>query len=78
MCCNFSCNEGDINALHKKEMLEAAEKAKEEYLKDHPEVEDIDMKYDPVKLLEKCKYSYLSGKNKDENFTISVAMMKIL
>ena len=47
-------------------MLEAAEKAKEQYLKDHPEAENIDMKYDPIKLVEKCKYLYSLLKNEVE------------
>ena len=36
-------------------MKEAAEAAREQFIKEHPEAADIDMKYDPVKLLNKCK-----------------------
>ena len=36
-------------------MKKAAEEAKQQYLKDHPEVQDIDLKYDPLKLIENCK-----------------------
>ena len=34
---NFSCNEQNMEKLHQKEMEKAARKAKEEYLREHPE-----------------------------------------
>nr|KAG5689767.1 hypothetical protein BaRGS_031168 [Batillaria attramentaria] len=42
------CGEGDMNMVHQREMEEAAQKAKEEYLRDHPEAADINLKYDPM------------------------------
>ena len=43
-------------------MKEAAIAAKEKYLEDHPECADIDMKFDPNKLVEECKFlHYLIG-----------------
>lgn len=38
--------------MHQKEMEEAYKKATEEYLKLHPEAKDIELKYDPKKLLD--------------------------
>ena len=48
--------------LHKDEMLEAAEKARQEYLHNHPEA-NTDLKYDPVKLLEKSAYDSIEVLN---------------
>jgi hypothetical protein len=51
-----------MKQLHLKEMKEAAIAAKEKYLEDHPECADIDMKFDPNKLVEECKVlHYLIG-----------------
>ena len=44
-----------MNQLHMKEMREAAIEAKEKYIEDHPECADIDLKFDPIKLVEECK-----------------------
>ena len=55
----FRCDEEDITKLHTEEMMKAAEDAKQEYLKDHPDVDIDNLKYDPVKLLDKCKHSAL-------------------
>ena len=56
MCLFFSCNEDSMKKLHLKEMKEAAVAAKEKYLHDHPECAEIDLKFDPIKLVEECKY----------------------
>lgn len=56
-CKNFSCNEGDMNKLHREEMLKAATEARDKYLQDHPEAADINLKYDPLQHIEECKYS---------------------
>lgn len=45
-----------MKKLHLKEMKEAAVAAKEKYLHDHPECAEIDLKFDPIKLVEECKY----------------------
>ncbi|KAK6181366.1 hypothetical protein SNE40_009232 [Patella caerulea] len=45
-------NAEDANTLHVKEMEEAAVTAKRKYLEDHPEAANIEMKYDPQKLVD--------------------------
>jgi hypothetical protein len=48
-----SCKQNsDVEEIHKKEMQEAYKKATEEYMALHPEAKDIELKYDPKKLLE--------------------------
>ena len=37
-------------------MEDAAKKTREQYLEEYPEALDIELKYDPAKLLEKCKH----------------------
>ncbi|XP_061173242.1 uncharacterized protein LOC133182415 [Saccostrea echinata] len=46
------CNQGDMNKLHREEMLKAATEARDKYIQDHPEAADIDLKYDPLKHIE--------------------------
>jgi hypothetical protein len=41
-----------VEEVHKNEMESAYKKATEEYMALHPEAKDIEMKYDPKKLLE--------------------------
>ena len=41
-----------MGEIHQNEMEEAYKKATEEYMKLHPEAKEIELKYDPKKLLE--------------------------
>jgi hypothetical protein len=45
-----------MNKLHQEEMLKAAVEARDKYLLEHPEAADINLKYDPMKHIEECKY----------------------
>ena len=56
----FSCNQGDMNKLHRDEMLKAATEARDRYLREHPEARDINLKYDPLKHIQECKYCYMT------------------
>lgn len=47
-----NCNEGDMNKLHREEMLQAATEARDKYLQDHPEAAEINLKYDPLQHIE--------------------------
>ena len=38
----------DVDLLHKKEVKKGAQKAKEDYIEDHPEIGDIDIDFDPL------------------------------
>ncbi|KAK3093829.1 hypothetical protein FSP39_020705 [Pinctada imbricata] len=49
-------NEGDMNKLHREEMEKAALEAKAQYLLDHPEATEMELKYDPLKHLDGCKF----------------------
>ena len=54
--CVFRCNEGDMNKLHQEEMERAAEEAKNEYLRDHPEAAVINLKHNPVEHIQYSKF----------------------
>lgn len=44
-----------MNKLHQEEMERAAEEAKKEYLREHPEAADINLKYNPVEHIQNSK-----------------------
>ncbi|XP_070182008.1 E3 ubiquitin-protein ligase RNF216-like isoform X2 [Littorina saxatilis] len=50
------CGEGDMNKVHQQEMERAAAMAKAEFLKDHPEAADIDLKYNPENLIHNSQF----------------------
>ena len=52
----FRCNEVDMNKLHQEEMERAAEEAKNEYLRAHPEAAQVNLKYDPVKYIHTSQF----------------------
>ncbi|CAC5400493.1 RNF216 [Mytilus coruscus] len=58
-----NCNEDSMRKLHLKEMKEAAIAAKEKYLEDHPEYAEIDLKFDPIKLVE----DFAAAQEEDED-----------
>ncbi|XP_033735539.1 uncharacterized protein LOC117324038 [Pecten maximus] len=62
-------NYQDSSELHVKEMEAAAEEARQQYLKDHPEAKDMVLKYDPVNHIEDVKKNptYMWGGGRHEN-----------
>ncbi|XP_071162656.1 E3 ubiquitin-protein ligase RNF216-like [Mytilus edulis] len=61
-----NCNEDSMKKLHLKEMKEAAVAAKEKYLHDHPECAEIDLKFDPIKLVE--EFAAAQEEDEDEEY----------
>ncbi|XP_060070591.1 uncharacterized protein LOC132550525 [Ylistrum balloti] len=62
-------NHEEAAVLHVKEMEAAANEARKQYLKDHPEAKDMVLKYDPVKHIQDVKknHLYTPGDSENEN-----------